>query len=144
MQPQTGTNVQETVGSYPLTADAPVRMADAPRPLVDVAEIEDVVRRALAKRSALPPYPELCVIHASLLHHIERLFPLAASQVDRLWRGSKEWSLKRTYLSQVQYQVDEGLGSGLLSASCRVQSLGYTLRFLLENSGLVQEEVVEP
>ncbi|MEV0281970.1 DUF6415 family natural product biosynthesis protein [Streptomyces sp. NPDC050610] len=117
---------------------------DARNQGVDLEGVQRAIGHALMKRSVLPPYPELCVIHASLLHHIERLLPLATSQIDRLWRGSTEWSLKQTYLSQVQYQIDEGLGSGLLSASCRVQSLGYTLRFLLENSGLVLEEVVEP
>ncbi|MFE7122228.1 DUF6415 family natural product biosynthesis protein [Streptomyces sp. NPDC057654] len=100
-----------------------------------------MIRCALAKRPVLPPYSDLCVIHASLLHHIECLRPLTTKQVDQLCHGSVDWSLKQTHLSQVQYQIDKGLGSGLLSASRQVQSLGYTLRFLLENSGLPAGEV---
>ncbi len=106
--------------------------------MVDVAEVEDVIRRALAERPVLPPYADLCAIHASLLHHIGCLMPLTTAQVDGLGHGSAEWSRKQTYLKQIPHQIDEGLGSGLVSASCRVQSLGYTLRFLLENSGLVE------
>jgi len=107
---------------------------------VDVAEIKATISAALAERSALPRYEELCALHKILVQHIEALMPLAAKQIDGLWHGSREWYQKRSTLDTIPYEVAEGLGTGLLSAECHVKSLGYTLRFLFENAGLADGE----
>ncbi|KUJ67875.1 hypothetical protein ACZ90_23415 [Streptomyces albus subsp. albus] len=101
-----------------------------------VDEIKATITRALAERSAPPRYEELCELHAALLVHIEAVRPLAAAQIDRLWHGSVEWYRKASKLDTVKYQVALGLGSGMQSAVGQVRSLGYTLRFLVENAGL--------
>ncbi|MBO8187916.1 DUF6415 family natural product biosynthesis protein [Streptomyces spirodelae] len=103
---------------------------------MDVAEIKATISTALAQRSSLRRYEELCALHKDLVQHIEALRPLAAKQIDGLWHGSREWYRKRSTLDTIPYEVAEGLGPGLLSAECHVKSLGYTLRFLLENAGL--------
>ncbi|UNZ18506.1 DUF6415 family natural product biosynthesis protein [Streptomyces sp. 891-h] len=105
---------------------------------MDVAEIKATISTALAQRSSLPRYEELCALHDVLVRHIEALMPLAAKQIDGLWHGSREWYRKRSTLDTIPYEVAEGLGPGLLTATSHVKSLGYTLRFLLENAGLAQ------
>lgn len=104
----------------------------------DVAAIEAAISRALAERSAPPPYEELCALHQELLRHIEVLTPLAVRQIDRLNRGTLEWYGKRSKLGTIPYQVADGLGPGLMTAAAQVRSLGYTTRFLLENAGLAE------
>ncbi|WP_369390429.1 DUF6415 family natural product biosynthesis protein [Streptomyces sp. CG1] len=103
---------------------------------MDVDEIKATITKALTERSALPPYEDLCALHQDLVRHIEALTPLAAKRVDRLWRGSVEWYQKRRRLDTVPHEVGRGLGPGLQSAAWHVKSLGYTLRFLLENADL--------
>ncbi|MDF4251414.1 DUF6415 family natural product biosynthesis protein [Streptomyces sp. WMMB303] len=103
---------------------------------MDVAEIKATISTALAERSALPPYEKLCCLHEALLGHIKALMPLAEKQIDGLWRGSREWYRKRATFDSIPYEVDQGLGGGLCTAIAHVKSLGYTLRFLLENAGL--------
>ncbi|MEU7317630.1 DUF6415 family natural product biosynthesis protein [Streptomyces sp. NPDC007083] len=103
---------------------------------VNTEDVKATISTALAERSALPRYEELCCLHEALLKHIEALMPLAAKQIDGLWHGSREWYLKRSTLDAIPYEVAEGLGPGLLTATAHVKSLGYTLRFLFENSGL--------
>ncbi|WP_369366188.1 DUF6415 family natural product biosynthesis protein [Streptomyces sp. CG1] len=104
---------------------------------MDTDEIKATITRALAERSALPPYEDLCALHQDLVRHIGALTPLAAKHVDGLWRGSVEWYQKRRRLDTIPHEVGRGLGPGLQSATWHVKSLGYTLRFLLENSGLL-------
>ncbi|KAK1181550.1 DUF6415 family natural product biosynthesis protein [Streptomyces sp. NBS 14/10] len=72
----------------------------------------------------------------ALVGHIETLTPLARKRIDRLNHGTMEWYGKASKLSSIPYEVGTGLGSGLLSAKAHVQGLGYSCRFLLENSGL--------
>ncbi|MGI5353256.1 hypothetical protein ACQEU8_34500 [Streptomyces sp. CA-250714] len=48
----------------------------------------------------------------------------------------REWYRKRSTLDTIPYEVAQVLGTGLLTAEAHVRSLGYTLRFLLRNSGL--------
>ncbi|MGW2875938.1 DUF6415 family natural product biosynthesis protein [Streptomyces sp. NPDC001233] len=104
---------------------------------MDTDEIKATITKALTERSALPPYEDLCAVHQDLVRHIEALTPLAAQRVDGLWRGSVEWYQKRRRLDTIPHEVGRGLGTGLQSAAWHVKSLGYTLRFLLENSGLL-------
>ncbi|WEB41269.1 DUF6415 family natural product biosynthesis protein [Streptomyces yunnanensis] len=103
---------------------------------MDVEAVKAAIVRALSERSALPPYAELCELHQVLLRHIEVLNPLAAERIDGLNHGTVAWYGKRAKLDSIPYEVCAGLGSGLQSAASHVQSLGYTLRFLLENSGV--------
>ncbi len=104
---------------------------------VDAEEVKATITRALAKRSALPPYPELYELHQVLLEHIEVLEPLAVEHVDGLNHGTVEWYRKRAKLDSIPYELSRGLGSGLQSAASHVQGLGHILRFLLENSGVL-------
>lgn len=106
---------------------------------INVGDIKGTISTALAERSAPPPYEELCCLHEAVLRHIKALLPLATKQIDGLWRGSTEWYQKVTTLDAIRYEVGEGLGSGLLTATRHVQTLGYRLRFLLENSGLLTD-----
>ncbi|GAA2611586.1 DUF6415 family natural product biosynthesis protein [Streptomyces axinellae] len=107
---------------------------------VNTEDVKATISAALAERSALPRYEEVCCLREALVGHITVLMPLAAKQIDGLWHGSLEWYRKRSTLSTIPYQVAEGLGPGLLTATRRVQRLGYTLRFLYENSGLAEPE----
>ncbi|MGG7569749.1 DUF6415 family natural product biosynthesis protein [Streptomyces sirii] len=104
---------------------------------VDAEEVKATITRALAKRSTLPPYPELNELHQALLEHIEVLEPLAVEHVDGLNHGTVEWYRKRAKLDSIPYELSQGLGSGLQSAASHVRSLGHILRFLLENSGVL-------
>ncbi|RNG16648.1 DUF6415 family natural product biosynthesis protein [Streptomyces botrytidirepellens] len=106
---------------------------------VDVAQIGEAIARALVKRTALPPYEELRALHKTLLEHVQTLMPLAEKQVDRLNRGTVAWYEKRSRLNTIPHELAQGLGSGLQSADWHVRSLGYTVQFLLNNSGLAQE-----
>ncbi|MFH8567584.1 DUF6415 family natural product biosynthesis protein [Streptomyces sp. NPDC017993] len=118
---------------------APVRLdnllKEATERSANVDEVKTAIVRALPEFSALPPYAELCELHQVLLKHIEVLRPLAAARIDGLNHGTAAWYGKRAKLDSVPYEVCRGLGSGLQSAASQVQRLGYTLRFLLENSG---------
>ncbi|MBQ1119202.1 DUF6415 family natural product biosynthesis protein [Streptomyces sp. B15] len=103
---------------------------------VDTEDVNATISAALTERKALPRYEELCELHNKLVTHINALLPLAAKQIEALWHGSREWYLKRSSLDTIPYEVAQGLGTGLLTAEAHVRSLGYTLRFLLRNSGL--------
>jgi hypothetical protein len=103
---------------------------------VNTNDVKTTISAALAERSALPPYEELCALHDALLAHIETLTPYASRQIDGLWHGSREWYQKRSRLDMIPCEVAAGLGSGLCAAAAHVKSLGYTLRFLFENAGL--------
>ncbi|MFE0511524.1 DUF6415 family natural product biosynthesis protein [Streptomyces sp. NPDC058964] len=104
---------------------------------MDTDKIKKTIAKALTERSELPPYEDLCALHEDLVRHIEALTPLVTKQVDGLWHGSVEWYQKRPRLDIIPHEVGRGLGTGLQSATWHVKSLGYTLRFLLENSGLL-------
>ncbi|MGY0059078.1 DUF6415 family natural product biosynthesis protein [Streptomyces sp. LZ34] len=106
---------------------------------VDVEQIKVSIGRALVESSALPRYEDLCELREALVGHIETLTPLARKRIDRLNHGTVEWYGKASKLSSIPYEVGTGLGSGLLSAKAHVQGLGYSCRFLLENSGLQTE-----
>ncbi|MFI0780411.1 DUF6415 family natural product biosynthesis protein, partial [Streptomyces sp. NPDC021212] len=106
---------------------------------LDVDAIVATVSRALLKRTALPPYEELCELHASLVKHIKALMPHVEELVNRMNRGTVAWYQKRSRLNLIPHELRQGLGSGLQSADWHVRSLGYTCQFLLNNSGLVQE-----
>lgn len=136
MEPQTRMNGQETVQSWAGPQETRTPAADGSGRSVDVEEVKAAIVRALSEQSALPPYAELCELHQVLLSHIEVLRPLAAEQIDRLNHGTAAWYGKRAKLDSIPYEVCRGLGSGLQSAASHVQSLGHTLRFLLENSGV--------
>ncbi|KUJ67829.1 hypothetical protein ACZ90_24620 [Streptomyces albus subsp. albus] len=123
------------LSSSTVSHPSPPNSGEDGRP-VDVRAIEAVTARALMEYPAPPPYEELCKLHADLLRHIEVVRPLAAAQIDGLWHGSVEWYQKASKLDTVKYQVALGLGSGMQSAVGQVRSLGYTLRFLVENAGL--------
>ncbi|MET8177444.1 DUF6415 family natural product biosynthesis protein [Streptomyces sp. NPDC005336] len=103
---------------------------------VDVDEIEAAIARALVKRTALPPYEELCELRESLVEHIEALMPLAEKLVNQLNRGTVAWYQKRSRLNFIPHELGQGLGSGLQSAEWHVRSLGYTCQFLLDNAGV--------
>lgn len=105
---------------------------------MDVHKIEATIARALMERSALPPYDELRALHQALLEHIETLTPLVQKRVDGLWHGSAEWYQKRSKLDSIPHEVGRGLGPGLQSAAQHVKTLGYSLRFLVENAGLAE------
>lgn len=136
MQPQTRMNGLEAVKSWADPQETRTPTGDGSGRSVDVEEVKAAIVRALTERSALPPYAELCELHQVLLEHIEVLEPLAAEQVDRLNHGTAGWYGKRAKLDSIPYELSRGLGSGLQSAASHVQSLGHTLRFLLENSGV--------
>ena len=106
---------------------------------VDVCAIEKTIARAVVKRTALPPYEELCELHDVLVEHIKVLVPLAEKLVGRLNRGTVDWYQKRSRLDLIPHELRQGLGSGLLSADWHVRSLGYTCQFLLDNSGVTSE-----
>ncbi|MFI0734996.1 DUF6415 family natural product biosynthesis protein [Streptomyces sp. NPDC021225] len=106
---------------------------------VDVEQIKVLIGRALVESSAIPRYEDLCELRDALVGHIEALTPLAAKRIDCLNHGTVEWYGKVSKLSSIPYEVGTGLGSGLLSAKAHVQGLGYSCRFLLENSGLQTE-----
>ncbi|MFE0186945.1 DUF6415 family natural product biosynthesis protein [Streptomyces sp. NPDC058989] len=137
MQPQTRRNTHVAVQSWadPQEMRTPA-VADGSGRSADVDEVKAAIVRALYERSALPPYAELCELHQVLLKHIEVLMPLAAARIDALNHGTAAWYRKRAKLDSIPYEVCRGLGSGLQSAASHVRSLGYTLRFLLENSGV--------
>ncbi|MGW9175842.1 DUF6415 family natural product biosynthesis protein [Streptomyces decoyicus] len=134
MEPQTRINRHEAVQSWTDSQETLTPTVDGSGRLVDVDEVKSAIVRSLSEGSALRPYPELCELHEVLLGHIEALKPLAAGRIDRLNHGSGEWYRKRAKLDSIPYEVCRGLGSGLQSAASHVQSLGHTLRFLLENS----------
>ncbi|MFD7505276.1 DUF6415 family natural product biosynthesis protein [Streptomyces sp. NPDC059850] len=116
-----------------------VKRVSARQDEVDLEAIGATVARALAKRTALPPYEELCGLHASLVEHINALMPLVEVVVDRMNRGTVAWYQKRSRLNMVPHELRQGLGSGLQSADWHVRSLGYTCQFLLNNVVLAQE-----
>lgn len=106
---------------------------------VDVEQIKALIGRALVESSAIPRYEDLCELREALVGHIETLTPLARKRIDRLNHGTVEWYGKASKLSSIPYEVGTGLGSGLVSAKAHVQALGYSCRFLLENSCLQKE-----
>ncbi|ADI08963.1 hypothetical protein SBI_05843 [Streptomyces bingchenggensis BCW-1] len=106
---------------------------------VDVCAIEKTIARAVVKRTALPPYEELCELHDVLVEHIKALVPLADKRINRLNRGTVDWYQKRSRLDLIPHELRQGLGSGLQSADWHVRSLGYTCHFLLDNSGVTSD-----
>ncbi|AEM80244.1 DUF6415 family natural product biosynthesis protein [Streptomyces violaceusniger] len=106
---------------------------------VDVEQVKGAIVRALVESSTVPRYEDLCELREVLIGHIKTLTPLATKQIDRLNHGTVEWYGKASKLRSISYEVAAGLGHGLLSAKAHVQGLGYTCRFLLENSGLQGE-----
>jgi hypothetical protein len=104
--------------------------------MVDTDAVKATISKALIQRSVLPRHEELRELHRDLLTHIHVLMLLAEHHIDGLWHGSVEWYSKRSQLRSIPYEVGTGLGSGLQAAAWHVKSLGYTLRFLWENSGL--------
>ncbi|MFK4184833.1 DUF6415 family natural product biosynthesis protein [Streptomyces sparsogenes] len=106
---------------------------------VDIKAIEATIARAVVKRTALPPYEELCELHKSLVEHIEALMPLAEKQINRLNRGTVAWYQKRSRFDLISHELRQGLGSGLQSADWHVRSLGYTCQFLINNAGVTSE-----
>ncbi|WP_432092659.1 DUF6415 family natural product biosynthesis protein [Streptomyces sp. bgisy100] len=105
---------------------------------VDVDAIAATISRALAQRTALPPYKELCELQAELLEHIQLLQPLVEKHVNSLNRGTVDWYRKRCRLDGITDEVGQGLGSGLQSADWHVRGLGYACQFLLDNTAVVQ------
>lgn len=116
-----------------------VKRAGEQQDELDVDAIAATVSRALLKRTALPPYEELCELHASLVEHIKALVPHVEELVNRLNRGTVTWYQKRSRLNMIPHELRQGLGSGLQSADWHVRSLGYTCQFLLDNFVLAQE-----
>ncbi|MEU7239903.1 DUF6415 family natural product biosynthesis protein [Streptomyces sparsogenes] len=106
---------------------------------VDIKAIEATIARAVVKRTALPPYEELCELHESLVEHIEALMPLADKQINRLNRGTVAWYQKRSRFDLIPHELRQGLGTGLQSADWHVRSLGYTCQFLINNAGVTSE-----
>ncbi|MEU1791144.1 DUF6415 family natural product biosynthesis protein [Streptomyces sparsogenes] len=106
---------------------------------MDPEQIKSTIVRALVESSNVPRYEDLVKLHDDLLRHIETLTPLASKRIDALNHGTVEWYGKVSKLSSIPYEVDRGLGTGLMSAKAHVQGLGYSCRFLLENSGLQTE-----
>lgn len=103
---------------------------------VDLAQIKSSIVQALVESSTVPRYEDLVKLHDDLLRHIEALTPLARKRIDAMNHGTVEWYGKVSKLSSIPYEVGRGLGPGLMSAKAHVQGLGYSCRFLLENSGL--------
>ncbi|WP_241779512.1 DUF6415 family natural product biosynthesis protein [Streptomyces natalensis] len=137
MQPQTRMNGHEAVESWAESQESRAPTVDGSGQPVDVNEVKAAIVRALPEQSALPPYAELCELREVLLGHIEVLKPLAAERINRLNHGTLAWYRKRAKLDSIPYEVCQGLGSGLQSAASHVRSLGYTLLFLVEKSGVL-------
>ncbi|WP_435243527.1 DUF6415 family natural product biosynthesis protein [Streptomyces cucumeris] len=106
---------------------------------VDIDGVKAAIDRALVMRTGLPPYSELVELHQTLRWHIRTLLPLAEARVERMDRGTVDWYDRRCRLNTIPHKVARGLGSGLQSADDHVRSLGYSCKFLLENSGLTPE-----
>lgn len=138
MQPQVDSDKGKTGGLRSSAVATCAPAADDSCSAVDVDAVKATISEALAERPVLPRYEELCALHQDLLKHIEAVVPLARQHIDRLWHGSQEWYSKSSQLSYIPYEVAMGLGSGLQSAAWHVKSLGYSLRFLLENSELTR------
>ncbi|QKV97724.1 hypothetical protein HUT19_20975 [Streptomyces sp. NA02950] len=127
----------EVGGSWPPDNEVLALTTEGGRQPVDIDGLKTVISKALAERSALPPYADLCELHGALLQHIQALMPLATKQIDGMWRGSVEWYQRRSKLDTIPHEMAQGLGAGLQSAAWRVKTLGYTCRWLLEVSGLL-------
>jgi hypothetical protein len=140
MQPPKDANENGPGGRCPLPVAACVPAVDNHHSTVNHDTIRVTINKALVERSSLPRYEDLKGLYEVLLKQIETLLPLAQKRVDGLRRGSSEWYTKQSRLGSIPHQMKMGLGPGLQSAACRVRSLGYTLQFLWENSGLPEAE----
>ena len=97
---------------------------------VDVDTIRATVDRALT-HGPVPRYQDLQDLEQLLRGHMQLLLPLAETAVDTLWHGSVDWYTERATLDIARSQLNEGLGSGLVSAHGHVRQLAYSCRTLL-------------
>ncbi|GAA0470762.1 hypothetical protein GCM10009544_36050 [Streptomyces stramineus] len=99
---------------------------------LDLGAIRATVRRALERRAARPPRPEIEEINQALCHHLRLMLAHAQIRADRLHRGSVQWDHWQALIDRVRADLDRTGDEGMASDAAHMETLGRGARFLAD------------
>ncbi|WP_171167660.1 DUF6415 family natural product biosynthesis protein [Streptomyces sp. I05A-00742] len=100
---------------------------------LDLVTIRATVRRALQDRGPVLPRPEeVAELTAALRGHLQVMLEQALDCVGRLDRRTGPWHRWQTLIDRVRMDLARDAGPGLRSATCHMQELGRTARYLAD------------
>ncbi|WP_328547701.1 DUF6415 family natural product biosynthesis protein [Streptomyces platensis] len=105
---------------------------------LDLNTVRYAISRARGQSSAPLNHEALTELEAELCNYIDRLLPAAKEAVAKLWHGGTAWHQQISRLDEIEHQVGQGLGAGVLSAHVQVQQLAKDCQWLINHQGQQQ------
>ncbi|MFF3754557.1 DUF6415 family natural product biosynthesis protein [Streptomyces sp. NPDC002018] len=105
------------------------RQADA------TSAVRTVINRARAVGYRAGTHEELDRLATDLRGYATELLPAAQAEVERMWRGSREWYVLSSRLHSISTDAEQPLATGTLAAHVQVRLLALDCEWLLTRYG---------